>query len=265
MPLLTWIANHRFWVVGMGVALLIVAVATGVWVFFLRSPGTQLDLRQALRLYRQSERTADGANAELPPSGVYRYRTTGNEKLSIAGIARSFPNTTNAIVTVARCATVRWEPLVEHVEGQVECPVAAGGLSLVSLPSSEQIAGITTNMDIDCPAGTYLVPPNAAVGKRWKATCHAPAQVVQLSGSVVGFSSVKVDGTSVPSVHTRLSMSFSGAESGTSPSDYWVSLENGMILRESESVDVQQSAGPLGSVHYTEEMAISLQSLTPVR
>lgn len=265
MPAVTWIANHRFWVLGMGIAVVLVAVAAGVWVFFLRSPGTQLDLRQALRLYRQSERTANGGNPELPPPGVYRYRTTGNEKLSIAGIARNFPNSTNAIVTDARCATVRWEPLVEHVEGQVECPVAPGGLTLVSLPSSEQIAGITTNVDIDCPAGTYLVPPNAAVGKHWKATCHAPGQVVRLSGRVVGFSSVKVGGTTVQSVHTHLSMSFSGAESGTSPSDYWVSLDNGMILRESETVDVLQSAGPLGSVHYTEEMAISLQSLTPVR
>jgi hypothetical protein len=249
----------------MGVAVLIIAVATGAWFFFLRSPGTQLDLRQAIRLYRQNEGSAGGTNPRLPPSGVYRYRTSGNETLSVAGIARNFPNLTNAIVTDARCATVRWEPLVQHVEGQVECPVPAGGLSLVAFPSSEQIAGVTTNMEIDCPAGTYLVPPDVAAGKHWKTTCHAPGQVAQVSGTVVGFNSVKVGGTAVPSVHTRLTMSFSGSESGTSPSDYWVSLENGMILRETESVDVLQSAGPLGSVHYTEQMAISLQSLTPAR
>ncbi len=265
MPVLTWVANHRFWVLGMGFALLVIAVATGVWVFFLRSPGTQLDLRQALRLYRHEERVADPSNPQLPPPGVYRYRTTGNEKLSLAGIFRTFPNTTNAIVTDASCATVKWEPFLQHVEGQVECPAGPGGLRLVSFPSSEQIAGITTNMEIDCPGGTYLVPPNAAVGKRWTTTCHAPGQVVEMKGSVVGFSSVIVEGMAVPSVHVRLTMSISGSESGTSPSDYWVSLTNGMILRERESVDVLQSAGPLGSVHYTEQMAIALQSLTPVR
>jgi hypothetical protein len=250
----------------MGIAVLIIAVATGAWFFFLRSPGTQLDVRQALRLYRQSEQNPDPSSPQLPPPGVYRYRTTGNENLSIAaGIFRSFPNMTNAIVTDAKCATVRWEPLVEHVEGQVECPAGGGALNLASFPSSEQIAGITTNMNLDCPAGTYLVPPNAAVGKRWKATCHAPGQVVQLTGRVVGFGSVTVGGRAVPSVHTHLSMSYSGSEAGTSPSDYWVSVEDGMILRETESVDVRQSAGPLGSVHYTEQMAISLQSLTPSR
>jgi hypothetical protein len=265
VPVLSWVANHRLWALGMGIAVLIIAVATGVWVFFLRSPGTQLDLRQALRLYRQTERGGDPASAHLPPSGVFRYRTSGNEKLSIAGISRNFPNVTNTIVTDGKCATVRWEPLVEHVEGQVECRAGPGALSVESFPSTEVIAGVTTNMTLVCPAGTYLVPPDAATGKSWKTTCHAPGQVVRLSGRVVGFSSVDVGGDAVPSVHTHLTMSFSGSESGTSPSDYWVSLEDGMILRESESVDVLQSAGPLGSVHYTEQMAISLQSLTPSR
>lgn len=171
----------------------------------------------------------------------------------------------NVIVTDANCATVRWEPLVQHVETQVECPTGGGALGIVSMPSSEQIAGITTNMEVDCPPGTYLVPPNATVGERWQTTCHGSGQVVHLTGRVVGFSTVSVGRKTAPSVHTRLAMSFSGAESGTSPADYWVSLTNGMILRQSESVDVQQAAGPLGSVHYTEQMKIALQSLTPVR
>jgi hypothetical protein len=265
VPVLTWVANHRLWALGIGVAVLLVAVATGIWIFFLRSPGTQLDLRQALRLYRQVERAGDPANPRLPPPGVYRYRTTGNERLSVAGISRAFPSTTNAIVTDTRCATVKWEPFLQHVEGQVECPIGSGGLGLVSFPSSEEIAGITTNMAIDCPPGTYLVPPEAVVGERWRTTCHAPGQVVALTGRVVGFSTVTVEGRHVPSVHTRLSMSISGSESGTSPSDYWVSLTDGMILRELESVNVLQAAGPLGSVDYTEQMGISLQSLTPVR
>jgi hypothetical protein len=265
VPALTWVANHRFWVLGMGVAVLVIAIAMGVWVFFLRSPGTQLDLRQALRLYRHQEGAPNGADPQLPPPGVYRYLTSGGEKLSVAGISRGFPKQSNVIVTDARCATVRWEPLVQHVETQVECPTGHGALTIVSMPSSEQIAGITTNMEIDCPPGTYLVPPNAAVGERWQTTCHGSGQIVHLTGSVVGFASMPVAGKMAPSVHTHLTMSFSGSESGTSPSDYWVSLINGMILRQSETVDVLQSAGPLGSVRYTEQMKISLQSLTPVR
>jgi hypothetical protein len=38
-----------------------------------------------------------------------------------------------------------------------------------------------------------------------------------------------------------------------------------MILRQSETVDVNQAAGPLGAVHYSEQMAIALTSTTPMR
>jgi hypothetical protein len=69
----------------------------------------------------------------------------------------------------------------------------------------------------------------------------------------------------VPALHTRLTLSFSGSASGTNPNDYWVSLSDGLILRQRETVDVRQSAGPLGSVRYTEQMAITLASTAPVR
>ena len=56
------------------------------------------------------------------PAGVYRYRTSGGEQLSLADISRSFPATSEMIVTQDGCATMKWEPLVQHMEGLVECP-----------------------------------------------------------------------------------------------------------------------------------------------
>jgi len=82
---------------------------------------------------------------------------------------------------------------------------------------------------------------------------------------VVGNSSVNVGGHTVPAIHTRLALTFSGAESGTNPNDYWVSAKNGLILSQRETVDVSQQAGPLGSVRYSEKMAIRIASPTPVR
>ncbi|HEX4219942.1 MAG TPA: hypothetical protein VHZ02_16310, partial [Acidimicrobiales bacterium] len=89
MPVLTWAAHHRLWALGIGIAVLIAAVAVGVWFFLLRSPGTQIDLRQALRLYRQGQHSgATGTSTDLPPPGVYRYKTSGGEQLSFGGINR---------------------------------------------------------------------------------------------------------------------------------------------------------------------------------
>ena len=62
-----------------------------------------------------------------------------------------------------------------------------------------------------------------------------------------------------------MTLTFTGAESGTNPNDYWVSPQNGLILDQRESVDVSQQAGPLGSVKYTEQMAIKIASPTPLR
>ena len=95
--------------------------------------------------------------------------------------------------------------------------------------------------------------------------CHTNGEEVVVSGEVVGASSVNVGREREPAVHTRLVLSFSGAESGTNPNDYWVSLRGGLILRQRETVDVTQKAGPLGSVRYTEQMAITLASMAPER
>jgi hypothetical protein len=266
MPALTWATHHRFWVLGIGFAVLIVAVALGVWFFLLRSPSTPVDLRQALRFYRQDQKSGHTSRApRLPPPGVYRYRTSGGEQLSIGGIERSFPSATDMIVTDATCATMKWEPLEQHTEGLVECPLGHGAFGITTALSYEQIAGTQTTDVIRCPADTYLVPPDPSAGERWHTTCHSTDQNVVFSGQVVGMSSVNVGGHSVPALHTRLALSFSGAESGTNPNDYWVSLQNGLILGQRETVDVSQQAGPLGSVRYTEQMAIRITSETPAR
>ncbi|MGH9080358.1 MAG: hypothetical protein ACRDYE_09860 [Acidimicrobiales bacterium] len=266
MSSLTWIGHHRLWALGMGAALLIVAVAAGVWFFVLRSPTTPIDLRQALRLYRQGQGpVAADPSPELPPSGVYRYRTSGSERLSMGDITRRFPTSTDLIVTDGRCATMKWEPFEQHIEGLVTCPSAGGALSITSAPSYEQIAGTQTTSDIQCPAAAYLLPPHPVAGQRWQVTCRAPGQTVLLTGQVIGTARVGVGGTSVPAVHTRMSLSFSGAESGSNPNDYWLSASTGLILRQSETVDVSQQGGPLGSVRYEEQMSMQLSSIDPMR
>ncbi len=266
MPALSWLNQHKFLVLGAGVVVLIAAVAVGFWFFILRDTTTPVNLRQALRLYRQDQRAGRAGDAsELPPPGVYRYRTTGDEQLSFGGIKRLFPAATNMIVTEDGCATEEWEPFEQHMEGMVECPLLSGAYGITSTLSYEQIAGTQTTDVVRCPSDSYLVPPHARAGERWHTVCHSTGLNVGWSGVVVGKSSVNVGGHPVPAIHTRLTLDFSGAESGTNPNDYWISATNGLILSQTESVDVSQKAGPLGSVRYSEQMAIRIASATPVR
>lgn len=265
MPALGWATHHRLWVLGIGVGVLIMAVAAGLWYFALRSPGTPVDLRQALRLYRQGQQGRSNRSPGLPPPGVYRYWTSGDERLSLGGINRSFPGLTEMIVNESNCATVRWAPFVEHIEGLVECRSAGDGIAMASAMSDEEIAGIRTVETVHCPTNAYLVPPDRSPGERWDVTCHVSNGSVAFAGEVLGTASVTVGQRTIPALHTRVTLFYSGDESGVNPTDYWISMQNGVILRQRETVDVAQENGPLGSVRYTEEMALAIASTTPIR
>ena len=268
MSVLVWAGQHRLWMFGLGIVMLLVTAAAGVWFFVLRSPGTEVDLRQALRLYRQDDRGSTSAQAaRLPRPGVYAYRTSGSEQLSFGDIGRQFPSSSEMIVTDAGgCSTMRWVPLVQHSESIAVCPEADDAYRVESMSSKETIAGVQTTMVIRCPSSTYLVPPDPAAGDRWRSTCaSAGHQKIEVTGRVVGQARVEVGGRQMPALHTRLTLRFSGAESGTNPNDYWLSAGDGLVLRQRETVNVSQGAGPLGSVRYQETMAIGLRSAQPVR
>jgi hypothetical protein len=264
MPVMTWINHHRLLVSGFGLVVLLLAAVAGVWFFVFRSSATQIDLRQALKLYKQGDHGGTAANG-LPEPGVYVYQTRGGEQLNLPGMSRSFPSASNLIVTDPRCASMEWAPIEEHTEGLVVCRQPDGALVMTEATSLESMAGVRTTQVIRCPSTAYFVPPSPGAGARWYAVCHGPGQVDKLTGEVIGPTTLVVDGHRVPVLHTRLNFTVSGQESGTNPTDYWVSPVTGLILRQRESVSVSQAAGPLGSVHYNEEMAITMTSLSPVR
>ena len=263
---MSWISHHRFLVSGFGLAvILIVAAAGGVWFFLLRSTGTQIDLRQALRLYRHAQPTAAGPTNGLPVPGVYLYKTSGSERLSIAGIGRSFPSASDMIVTDAHCASMNWVPIDQHTEGIEICREPNGALTMSQASSTESIAGASTKQVILCPETAYFVPPNPHAGQRWSAVCHGQGQIDKITGEVIGATTISVGDQTVPALHTQINTAVSGNASGTDPTDYWVAPKTGLILRQREEVSVSQAVGPLGSVHYTEQMAITMSSLVPVR
>jgi hypothetical protein len=265
MAILIWASHHRLWAGAIGLAVIVAAVIAGVWLIVLRSPGTQIDQHQALDIYHRAQKGGGSANASLPESGIYRYHSSGDEHLSLGDISRAFPSISDMIVTESKCATMQWEPLVQHTEGVVLCRRGDGALDITSTSSYEQIAGTQTSSVISCPSNTYLVPPHAFVGERWSSTCRSKGERIVFDGRILGTSMVTVDGQPQATVHTHLTLAFSGAEVGINPNDYWVSVKTGLIVRQRETVAITQQAGPLGSVHYTEQMAIQLSSAQPTR
>jgi hypothetical protein len=263
----TWIQHHR-WLSVLFLAVVVIGTAGGTcWAVFFRTVASPVSLRDALRTYRRDQVAATGAlgpGGRIQPmlSGVFRYRTTGGEGLSLLGVSRSFPTKTDMVVTnaVDGCNVVDWLPIVEHTESTTLCPGIDHSLTATSFVTHEQISGTTTTTVVDCPSTTYVVPPIAAVGVQWSATCHqvSPAEPVVVHGLVVAGGPLDVGGQSVPTVHVRLTLSFSGIESGTAPTDLWISTTRGLVVREQELASVTQAG-----VHYREKMSTELTSLAP--
>ena len=126
--------------------------------------------------------------------------------------------------------------------------------------TDESIAGSTSTSTINCPASTYLLPPAARPGQRWAATCTqvSPAEKIKMAGQALGQSTMLVGGHAVSVTHARLIFTFTGAEHGTNPIDFWIVPSSGLIVRERETVGVTQSG-----VHYTENMETTLTGLNP--
>lgn len=260
-----WVQNHRLLAV-LILAFVIVSSAGGTaWALVFRTVSSPVGLREALRIYRreQTDKMLTTLRNHLPAPGVYTYRTTGGESLSLMGVARSFPSTTSTIVEDAGCATVNWVPITQHTETITECPVASGAYSVPRLFTTESIAGTDTTSTIVCPATAYLLPPpGVAPGQKWAATCvsKSPAEKVLLVGEALGPSTVTVGGQAVDVEHTRFTLTFDGAEAGTNPTDFWIVPTSGLIVQEKEEVGVTSDG-----VRYSENMASTLTSLQPAR
>ena len=136
---------------------------------------------------------------------------------------------------------------------------------MTSTRSDEEIAGIHSVDEFRCPTGPSFVPDRARAGEQWHATCRGTGERVAFAGRVVGMTHVRVGGQTVPALHTRITLSFSGSEDGTNPTDYWLSPGNGLILQERETVDMHQGNGPLGSVQYHEQIRLAIDSMAPAR
>lgn len=264
MILWHWVQQHRVLSV-LILALVIVGSAGGTaWALVFRTVSSPVGLREALRIYRreQTVKVLEALRGALPSPGVYSYRTTGGESLSLMGMARSFPPTTSMIVTGGSCATISWVPLNQHTETTTECPAAGGGFSVPHLVTTESIAGSDTTSTIRCPSTAYLLPPDVSTGQKWAATCalQSPAEKVKLAGQALGQSTMTIAGHAVTVQHTRFTLTFDGSQAGTNPTDFWIVPSSGLIVQEKEKVGVTS-----GGVTYSENMLSALISLTPLR
>jgi len=228
----------------------------------------QVTLGQAEQRLGPQARAVPGSR---PAPGVYDYRGTGSEHLSLPPLSQSEGPTIPGTVTLdgADCFVFRVDYSSHHWEtwryclrhGNLE---EAGGKTwqLWSIGPVD----VTDVADFHCRPATMAVPAPRAPGQVWSSRCTGTNTSV--AGTTVsagpyrflGDVSVRVGTTKVEAAHFLRLRTDSGAQQGFERSQVWFDLTNGLPLRESETIEVR-TATPFGTSTYTQTSSFSLVSL----
>jgi hypothetical protein len=199
-----------------------------------------------------------------PAEGVYRYRTTGGEAISVLGARHDYPAETYA--SVRHEGGCRWrmraELVREHVDERSLCSEPG---RLLQHEQARLIEFFGTR-----DGGTYTCDP-AQVQHAEGDLAGASAAVdcgdgkgswAHLVRTTVGTGEAVVDGVSVPVVRLRVDGTLSGRVRGTSTDLLTVVAATGLPVVWERTVDTVADAFG-SSVRYREHARFDLASLTP--
>lgn len=196
----------------------------------------------------------------LPAPGVYRYRTTGGERISFLDYKRSYSATTVRIVTRHGCG-VREEQrfLVQHVEYYDRC-----GDSLVGYGTDIAYWWTHGTQDFRCESGSFDGRAmRAGEVSAWE--CSDEDTRAEQTTTYLADEEVVVGGRTMPSRHTRWVTKFSGATVGSAVVDDWFDPATGLVLREERNIGLKVGSGFVGDVTYIDVSTYTLESTAPAR
>ncbi len=201
----------------------------------------------------------------LPPAGVYTYRTTGGEQISVAGAHHDYPPESTATVThVGGCHwRVEFDVIKEHTDILNLCSRTN------ELRQSSQARWVSFFGKRDGQEFTFSPPALVSdaterPGARSQALGKGDERGdVQLVRTYVGREPISIDERTIMSVHIHLDGTAAGKASGKSVDDVWLDPATGVALRWERSVDAIADAAFGAKVHYTENAKFILESLQP--
>lgn len=196
----------------------------------------------------------------LPVPGVYRYRTSGGERISFLDYHREYSATTVRIVTRRGCG-VREEQrfLVQHLEYYDRC-----GARLVAYGTDIAYWWTHGTQDFRCAGGSFdgrgMRPGEVSA---WR--CADEDTRADQTTTYVGDEEVVVEGRRAPARHTKWVTQFSGATVGAATVDDWFDLTTGLVLREQRNIGLKVGSPFVGDVTYIDVSSYDLESTTPAR
>ena len=258
-----------------GVAVVVVVVVFAV--MWQRSGAHRVSTAEARRRYEQSSPSTEPANPAVlrPVAGVYTYRGSGSEHLSVPPKEQAQGPDTPGTVTHGAdgCWTFRMDFSNQHWQTWIYCPRNRG---LVELGGTtfERWDFVFTKYDststFTCAPASVTIRAGMHAGQKWRQSCRGTSSgtkgVSVTSGpyTFVGDDTVVVSGTPVAAYRFRQVRTLSGSQSGHQTTDLWFARSDGLPLRNVRDVTVRTNT-VVGSSTYTERGSFQVTSLQPQR
>ena len=207
-----------------------------------------------------------------PRAGVYQYRGTGTERVSLPPKSQTegprFPGTIS--YGADGCWTFRVDYSDSHWQSTTYC--ARGGNLVETGRAGWYRWNFVALVIADTATFTcqeLAVPAVTAVGQSYPFGCTGSNDpldtgTVTMAGTTtyLGTETVQVGSTSVVTMHFREEARFGGGQTGTNEADIWMSTTDGLPVRGSWTTHVS-TPSPLGTSVMDGHASFTLTSLTP--
>jgi hypothetical protein len=200
----------------------------------------------------------------LPAEGVYSYRTTGGESISMFGASHTYPDETHA--TVRHLGGCKWDNtndvIKEHTDHRTLC--SRGGQFLQLAQGREvEFFGQRDGQTYTCDPGELQSAVADTTGTTSTDVCTAAdGSKATIKRSVLNDETMNIGGATVKAVRFRLDSTMTGRANGAATETFWISPVTGLTLRWERSVDTMANSA-FGEIRYQEQATFVLESLEP--
>jgi hypothetical protein len=205
------------------------------------------------------------ATLALPEPGVYRYATSGKERIdALGGTEHVYPAETTITVTDHGCGVrLRWDLLAERYEEWHVCLVDGRVTLAPDGVQFHEFYGQARTDIADCRRAVVLAPAPAP-GTETARDCMLADELWHPVWTFTGSGTAHVDGSDIDTVTFEASIEVDHSEYWEHTTVLWTLSTSGLPV----SVDWRASSrnpSPLGGTVYTETFTAELVSATPLR
>jgi hypothetical protein len=235
---------------------LVVAAADG-FLLWARTLATPVGAERAAAGYLAGP-AAGEPPGRRPPAGVYRYRTSGYERVDRLGVERAYPAET--VRVIGWRGGCRWRETVpiftQHVETYDFCAAGADAEDFASSTSLTYFLVPGVQRFACAPTGRRLLagrPPGAS--RTWR--CVDGASASANTTRYLGPETVQTGAGPVATRHLRLVSALSGRSSGAAVRDLWLDPD-GLVVKEERQVELRVHSPFVGLLTYRERAGFLL-------